>query len=73
MQKGGLTMAVNLDKEAYYRRIKRLYSNWKVIVTDVTRGSESGSLLDFNYSCKNRRTAKLARGFFYGECWCECV
>lgn len=23
-------MAVNLDKEAYYRRIKRLYSNWKV-------------------------------------------
>ncbi|XP_075685078.1 FACT complex subunit SPT16 [Rhinoderma darwinii] len=22
-------MAVNLDKEAYYRRIKRLYSNWK--------------------------------------------
>lgn len=23
-------MAVNLDKEAYYRRIKRLYGNWKV-------------------------------------------
>lgn len=23
-------MAVNLDKEAYYRRIKRFYSNWKV-------------------------------------------
>uniref|UniRef100_A0AAY4BS75 FACT complex subunit SPT16 N-terminal lobe domain-containing protein n=1 Tax=Denticeps clupeoides TaxID=299321 RepID=A0AAY4BS75_9TELE len=22
-------MAVNLDKEAYYRRIKRLYANWK--------------------------------------------
>uniref|UniRef100_A0A8B9RLG6 SPT16 homolog, facilitates chromatin remodeling subunit n=1 Tax=Astyanax mexicanus TaxID=7994 RepID=A0A8B9RLG6_ASTMX len=22
-------MAVNLDKEAYYRRIKRLYGNWK--------------------------------------------
>lgn len=25
-----LTMAANLDKEAYYRRIKRLYGNWKV-------------------------------------------
>lgn len=23
-------MAVNLDKEAYYRRIKRFYGNWKV-------------------------------------------
>uniref|UniRef100_A0A3Q3EIN3 FACT complex subunit SPT16 N-terminal lobe domain-containing protein n=1 Tax=Labrus bergylta TaxID=56723 RepID=A0A3Q3EIN3_9LABR len=22
-------MAVNLDKDAYYRRIKRLYGNWK--------------------------------------------
>lgn len=27
-------MAVNLDKEAYYRRIKRLYSNWKVKKTN---------------------------------------
>ena len=24
-------MAVNLDKDAYYRRIKRLYGNWKVM------------------------------------------
>lgn len=30
-------MAVNLDKEAYYRRIKRLYSNWKVKSGDVKR------------------------------------
>lgn len=28
-------MAVNLDKEAYYRRIKRLYSNWKVNSMDL--------------------------------------
>uniref|UniRef100_A0A8C5CJ31 FACT complex subunit n=1 Tax=Gadus morhua TaxID=8049 RepID=A0A8C5CJ31_GADMO len=26
---GRLAMAVNLDKDAYYRRIKRLYGNWK--------------------------------------------
>ena len=26
-----LAMAVNLDKDAYYRRIKRLYGNWKVL------------------------------------------
>lgn len=30
-------MAVNLDKEAYYRRIKRLYGNWKVKLSDLKR------------------------------------
>lgn len=30
-------MAVNLDKEAYYRRIKRLYGNWKVKLGHLKR------------------------------------
>ena len=48
-QKSRLAMAVNLDKDAYYRRIKRLYGNWKVwpgeIWTPVFRGGRRRLLI----------------------------
>ncbi|KAG7257163.1 hypothetical protein CRUP_006032 [Coryphaenoides rupestris] len=41
-------MAVNLDKDAYYRRVKRLYCNWKKKVeflkqVAVTKGNENAN------------------------------
>uniref|UniRef100_A0A2K6EKI9 SPT16 homolog, facilitates chromatin remodeling subunit n=1 Tax=Propithecus coquereli TaxID=379532 RepID=A0A2K6EKI9_PROCO len=30
-------MAVTLDKDAYYRRVKRLYSNWREFPGSVSR------------------------------------
>ncbi|KAG8596369.1 hypothetical protein GDO81_001874 [Engystomops pustulosus] len=39
-------MAVNLDKEAYYRRIKRLYSNWKVMHPGLCKGEDDFSNVD---------------------------
>lgn len=43
-------MAVNLDKEAYYRRIKRLYSNWKV-KNEACVGVKATIVVHFNVGC----------------------
>lgn len=63
-------MAVNLDKEAYYRRIKRLYSNWKVKLGDVgacVLGVQVFTVVYFKgekVRCLKEQTAKLAAFFF---------
>lgn len=67
-------MAVNLDKEAYYRRIKRLYSNWKV---RVRRSEACVCSLFAHFDAKGKKkkkccccccwkmpAAKVSRGFF---------
>lgn len=71
----GLTMAVNLDKEAYYRRIKRLYSNWKVQIGrfEACAGVNASIKAVFNVGkvgCWRMRAAKLAAFFSRGSWLC---
>lgn len=61
-------MAVNLDKEAYYRRIKRLYSNWKVKFGGFEAHVEAKVFIVANFnvekvSCSKMSAAKLAAFF----------
>lgn len=51
-------MAVNLDKDAYYRRIKRLYGNWKV--NEAHRGLVEPAGTDFMSEKSAAVSAELA-------------
>lgn len=64
-------MAVNLDKEAYYRRIKRLYSNWKVrvrrseaCVCSLFAHFDAKGKKKKNCCCWKMPAAKVSRVFF---------